>query len=210
VPASHQRCRSSTSILTIPQVAPVGVWRYARRAFWKTVAQITQLDRLSTHCRGALFCDVSTGAANRGKPPFIYMHIERRLRPGARRLGAPIAPEPRDPVFSGRVPEVGLPGFYRRANEPLPRAPKSMCTIAIALPPSAACGSALGRAYRPLRRRGRVAEGGGLLNRYRVVKPYRGFESLRLRQIILKSNSFLRFSSADPRTDPGLGNPTLV
>jgi hypothetical protein len=30
-------------------------------------------------------------------------------------------------------------------------------------------------------RRGRVAEGGGLLNRYRVVKPYRGFESLRLR-----------------------------
>jgi hypothetical protein len=29
---------------------------------------------------------------------------------------------------------------------------------------------------------GRVAEGGGLLNRYRVVKLYRGFESLRLRQ----------------------------
>ena len=28
-----------------------------------------------------------------------------------------------------------------------------------------------------------MAEGGGLLNRYRVVKPYRGFESLRLRQI---------------------------
>src|SRR6201999_2032550 len=28
---------------------------------------------------------------------------------------------------------------------------------------------------------GREAEGGGLLNRYRVVKPYRGFESLRLR-----------------------------
>src|ERR1700737_1218260 len=34
----------------------------------------------------------------------------------------------------------------------------------------------------PCRRCGRVAEGGGLLNRYRVVKPYRGFESLRLRQ----------------------------
>src|SRR5260370_29295708 len=32
-----------------------------------------------------------------------------------------------------------------------------------------------------LRRCGREAEGGGLLNRYRVVKPYRGFESLRLR-----------------------------
>jgi hypothetical protein len=35
---------------------------------------------------------------------------------------------------------------------------------------------------RDIRRCGRVAEGGGLLNRYRVVKPYRGFESLRLRQ----------------------------
>ena len=40
------------------------------------------------------------------------------------------------------------------------------------------------RAYRAHRRRGRVAEGGGLLNRYRVVKPYRGFESLRLRQFL--------------------------
>ena len=46
---------------------------------------------------------------------------------------------------------------------------------------SVACGSPLRRAYRPQRRRGRVAEGGGLLNRYRVVKPYRGFKSLRLR-----------------------------
>jgi hypothetical protein len=46
---------------------------------------------------------------------------------------------------------------------------------------SAACGSRLRRAYPPYRRCGRVAEGGGLLNRYRVVKPYRGFESLRLR-----------------------------
>ena len=31
------------------------------------------------------------------------------------------------------------------------------------------------------RRRGRVAEGGGLLNRYTLLKAYRGFESLRLR-----------------------------
>jgi hypothetical protein len=29
-----------------------------------------------------------------------------------------------------------------------------------------------------------VAEGGGLLNRYRLVKAYRGFESLRLRQLL--------------------------
>src|SRR5258706_7028196 len=47
---------------------------------------------------------------------------------------------------------------------------------------SAACGQPPRRAYPPLRSCGRVAEGGGLLNRYRVVKPYRGFESLRLRQ----------------------------
>ena len=47
---------------------------------------------------------------------------------------------------------------------------------------SAACGTPPRRAYRPCWRCGRVAEGGGLLNRYRVVKPYRGFESLRLRQ----------------------------
>ena len=46
---------------------------------------------------------------------------------------------------------------------------------------SAACGPPPRRAYRPQRSCGRVAEGGGLLNRYRVVKPYRGFESLRLR-----------------------------
>jgi hypothetical protein len=40
------------------------------------------------------------------------------------------------------------------------------------------------RIYR-LWRRGREAEGGGLLNRYRVVKLYRGFESLRLRHSAL-------------------------
>ena len=52
-------------------------------------------------------------------------------------------------------------------------------------PESGACGSPPPRAYRPYRRCGRVAEGGGLLNRYRVVKPYRGFESLRLRHITI-------------------------
>ena len=34
-----------------------------------------------------------------------------------------------------------------------------------------------------------MAEGGGLLNRYRVVKPYRGFESLRLRQLRFRHRS---------------------
>ena len=57
---------------------------------------------------------------------------------------------------------------------------------------SAACGWPPRRAYRPLRSCGRVAEGGGLLNRYRVVKPYRGFESLRLRQYIKLVQSFER------------------
>src|SRR6185369_10326427 len=39
---------------------------------------------------------------------------------------------------------------------------------------------------------GREAEGGGLLNRYTVLKPYRGFESLRLRH----------FSDAELQTRP--------
>jgi hypothetical protein len=57
---------------------------------------------------------------------------------------------------------------------------------------SGACGPRSRRAYRPCWRRGRVAEGGGLLNRYRVVKPYRGFESLRLRQSTPKAQYFQR------------------
>ena len=36
----------------------------------------------------------------------------------------------------------------------------------------------------PRRSCGREAEGGGLLNRYTALKPYRGFESLRLRHLI--------------------------
>jgi hypothetical protein len=46
-------------------------------------------------------------------------------------------------------------------------------------------------------RRGREAEGGGLLNRYRVVKLYRGFESLRLRhRVNLKSCNHWRIVRA--------------
>ena len=65
---------------------------------------------------------------------------------------------------------------------------------------SAACGSPPRRAYRPYRRCGRVAEGGGLLNRYRVVKPYRGFESLRLRQLYTTACPAIRSSRAARRT----------
>jgi hypothetical protein len=64
---------------------------------------------------------------------------------------------------------------------------KSLGRLEFSWPESAACGSRLRRAYRPDRSCGRVAEGGGLLNRYRVVKPYRGFESLRLRQLGVSS-----------------------
>jgi hypothetical protein len=59
---------------------------------------------------------------------------------------------------------------------------------------SAACGTAPGRAYPAYWRRGRVAEGGGLLNRYRLVKAYRGFESLRLRHAADKSFLFMRLA----------------
>ena len=45
-----------------------------------------------------------------------------------------------------------------------------------------------------------MAEGGGLLNRYRVVKPYRGFESLRLRQFSLlnAAKSYFTLEPAKP------------
>jgi putative endonuclease len=62
---------------------------------------------------------------------------------------------------------------------------------------TAACGSPPCRAYRPQRSCGRVAEGGGLLNRYRVVKPYRGFESLRLRH----PSPYRASGGTPPKTD---------
>src|SRR5260370_24378105 len=46
---------------------------------------------------------------------------------------------------------------------------------------SVACGSPPRRAYRAQRSCGRVAEGGGFLNRYRGLNPFRGLEYLRLR-----------------------------
>jgi hypothetical protein len=66
---------------------------------------------------------------------------------------------------------------------------------------SAACGSAQCRAYPPQRSCGRVAEGGGLLNRYRLVKAYRGFESLRLRQSRLSFNSLACVAGIDALSD---------
>ncbi len=71
-------------------------------------------------------------------------------------------------------------------------------------PESAACGSPRRRAYPPPRSCGRVAEGGGLLNRYRVVKPYRGFESLRLRQFPASSLRSQGEVSLEAPKEPGL------
>src|SRR5579862_5651767 len=67
-----------------------------------------------------------------------------------------------------RLPIAAGPWLRQRLDE-----------FAAAAPYAIARGLGLSRDTRW--RRGREAEGGGLLNRYRVVKPYRGFESLRLR-----------------------------
>ena len=130
----------------------------------------------------------------------------------------------RAPVFNpanlvGRkIPEAALPDLRRRCARHIsiskykrsgrlrsnfgnsqPR-PESLNRSEFAGLKSAACGSPPRRAYRPYRRCGRVAEGGGLLNRYRVVKPYRGFESLRLRQLYATACPAIRSSRAARRT----------
>jgi hypothetical protein len=50
-----------------------------------------------------------------------------------------------------------------------------------------------------------VAEGGGLLNRYRGLNPYRGFESPSLRQLLLAKAGVLRCLRADRSGSPGFG-----
>ena len=53
-----------------------------------------------------------------------------------------------------------------------------------------------------------MAEGGGLLNRYRLVKAYRGFESLRLRQFVrkpFKSHVWQSLPTHEPTIFRGLG-----
>jgi hypothetical protein len=54
-------------------------------------------------------------------------------------------------------------------------------TFGVGLPMNRPRAYAVAQAAR-VRRDGRVAEGGGLLNRYRTLKSYRGFESPSLRQ----------------------------
>jgi hypothetical protein len=92
------------------------------------------------------------------------------------------ADAPRHTVSISKYKRPGRLRFNFRGSQP---PPGSLNRSEFAGLKSAACGSPPRRAYRPYRRCGRVAEGGGLLNRYRVVKPYRGFESLRLRQPLI-------------------------
>ncbi len=120
-------------------------------------------------------------------------------RASANRMNAISAPSPRAFTAPFACPRFSIcarakPSLANQSGAaafPLPlfghsrRAERVIAAAADGFEPlyeSVACGPPLRRAYRPQRRRGRVAEGGGLLNRYRVVKPYRGFESLRLRQ----------------------------
>ncbi len=63
-----------------------------------------------------------------------------------------------------------------------------------------ACQADPDASYAKDRRRGRVAEGGGLLNRYTLVKAYRGFESLRLRQV--SGSPYVRTLDSVARGDP--------
>jgi hypothetical protein len=115
---------------------------------------------------------------------------ERTLRSGQGRHLDPTDAAPRRIVPCLAPRKAGVLGMQR---------PKA---LALACESAATAVSRVGRRRRPAKldrrrlqwvdasgicrgasrgRRGREAEGGGLLNRYRVVKLYRGFESLRLR-----------------------------
>jgi hypothetical protein len=83
---------------------------------------------------------------------------------------------PQSPETCTQTRDTGYRPFVRTACE----APAPLNGLGVS--ESAACGWLSPQAYPRRWSCGRVAEGGGLLNRYRVVKPYRGFESLRLRQ----------------------------
>ena len=107
------------------------------------------------------------------RPQFQLRNNDSGMRGKCAIFRLKLNPEERD-----RTELAGLArGSRNRRKQPSPRP----CTNALNSVRSAACGFRPARAYRPYRRRGRVAEGGGLLNRYRLVKAYRGFESLRLR-----------------------------
>ena len=54
-----------------------------------------------------------------------------------------------------------------------------------------------------------MAEGGGLLNRYRALKPYRGFESLSLRQFRHWGHSLPDAACRVNRADFGLFRPAV-
>ncbi len=96
----------------------------------------------------------------------------KRSAPAVRDMArAPFAFAQRRPIGSTRI------SSFRRIQRPFLQCRLGWGIAGLALAADAETMSGSGK-----RRCGREAEGGGLLNRYRVVKPYRGFESLRLRQ----------------------------
>jgi hypothetical protein len=119
------------------------------------------------------------------------------------------------PTLPDSAAPVATPADQTRGAEVAASAPKARFESSIGAPESingsdfgsrasAACGTPPRRAYPPQRSCGRVAEGGGLLNRYRVVKPYRGFESLRLRQNIASACFCPHFKTSQSPIKSGL------
>ncbi len=178
-------CTKSTQPSPRIQPKSLFIWNFPDRPFANRDCRL----------RGAA---LRTFAFEASRPPRIE-HASRRIQTSPRIM--PRSPQtdsgttkdksraPRSPVRGDFGRTWNFESDYAPYSVPKvrDRAPADICNhvhnrfVNIKSGQSAACGSPPRRAYRPYRRCGRVAEGGGLLNRYRVVKPYRGFESLRLR-----------------------------
>ena len=126
--------------------------------------------------RGSSELPLANATPHHFERPLLVKGFGVRLK-HARRAGANPRPgvvHTRTGIGLGEVcGQAGVPNL-RREGHKSPRSGTPSCGPALAMCPR------VGH-MRDIRRCGRVAEGGGLLNRYRVVKPYRGFESLRLR-----------------------------
>ena len=129
----------------------------------------------------------------------------RQLPAFGRRCGIAATRKQLLDVKSGKRPAFSMPPM-RQARRGMPPRPGG---LAIALGLGHMCAHIRNPhpkcAFPRVRRRGRAAEGGGLLNRYRVVKPYRGFESPRLRQ-----PSFVSFPARQQMVDSPTPSPHLV
>src|SRR5438552_3094822 len=190
-------CTKSTQPSPRIQPKSLFIWNFPDRLFasrdcrLRVPLSVLSLSRLAARLESSTRVVESRRAHNEIPEDLAFRRSDR----------APVAPDrfrdEQGQIPSAQIassgPDFGAPGTLNTANAPYyvpevpDRAPADICNhvhnrfVNIKSGQSAACGSPPRRAYRPYRRCGRVAEGGGLLNRYRVVKPYRGFESLRLR-----------------------------